>query len=299
MLLAHLAEFDWRRLHERQGFPTLFEYCTRELGYSESSAGKRIVAARLARRLPPLLTRIASGKLDLTAVVILAPHLNKDNHKELLAQAEGKSTRELKFLLAGLAPRPDAPDCVRRLPAPSAAPKTGSDAPPPLFAPDGEGPGAETCGENPEPPPGRIAPGPKPLVEPLSPDRCLIRFTGGRELLALLDRAKEVLRHKYPDGDLEDVFTDALSALLDKKDPMRILQRKRKRRSPEKKGPAKRNGTGMSNGMSVVKHPRRETARRIPGRVRDAVVAREADAARSLERTADAARRAEAWSSTM
>src|SRR5438034_4450756 len=43
--LAHLAELDERRLFLDLGYPSLFAYCTEQLGLSKSAAGRRIAAA--------------------------------------------------------------------------------------------------------------------------------------------------------------------------------------------------------------------------------------------------------------
>src|SRR5213593_3078575 len=48
-VLAHIAEFDARRLYLPAGYPSTFAYCVGELGRSEDAAYKRIQAARVAR----------------------------------------------------------------------------------------------------------------------------------------------------------------------------------------------------------------------------------------------------------
>lgn len=44
-IIAHIAEVEGRKLHARDGSPSLFEYCTKQLGLSESEAFHRITAA--------------------------------------------------------------------------------------------------------------------------------------------------------------------------------------------------------------------------------------------------------------
>lgn len=112
-VVRHLAEFDRRRLYEGAGYPSLFAYCTGELGYSEDEACKRIAAARAAGRVPEVIERLEKGELHLAAVVALAPHLDARGGPALLAQAAGKSKRDVEFLAASLAPRADRLDCVR------------------------------------------------------------------------------------------------------------------------------------------------------------------------------------------
>jgi len=70
--LAHLAELDERRLFLDLGYhpfvchearPSLFAYCTDALGLSKPSAGRRIATARVCRRFPEVLARVARGEL--------------------------------------------------------------------------------------------------------------------------------------------------------------------------------------------------------------------------------------------
>src|SRR6058998_4331770 len=74
-VLAHLAEFDARRLYLPAGFPSMFAYCVGELHLSEDGAYKRIRAARIARQFPALFTALTDGRLHLSATVLLAPYL--------------------------------------------------------------------------------------------------------------------------------------------------------------------------------------------------------------------------------
>jgi 5-methylcytosine-specific restriction endonuclease McrA len=66
---------------------------------------------------------LADGRLHLTAIAKLAPHLTPDNRDAVLARATHCSKRQVEELVAELAPRPDAPALVRKLPErPPAAP---------------------------------------------------------------------------------------------------------------------------------------------------------------------------------
>jgi hypothetical protein len=116
-VVAHLAELYGRRLHERAGYCSLFTYCLSVLRLSESAAYDRMKAAKVARRYPTVLELLASGRLNLTAVRLLTPHLTRDNHAELFAAACGKRKRQVQEMLARRFPRPDVPSSVRKLPA--------------------------------------------------------------------------------------------------------------------------------------------------------------------------------------
>ena len=65
-VLACLGEIEARQLYATLGFSSLFEYLTKHHGYSESSAYRRISAARLLRRLPETENQILKGSLTLT-----------------------------------------------------------------------------------------------------------------------------------------------------------------------------------------------------------------------------------------
>lgn len=115
-LLVHLGEVDARRVHTRWAFSSLFRYCVEALHFSEDEAYKRITAARVVRRFPVALERVQSGKLHLSGLLALAPHLTHENHLELLGAACAKTKREVEKLVAERFPRPDMPASVRRLP---------------------------------------------------------------------------------------------------------------------------------------------------------------------------------------
>ncbi|MBI5595016.1 MAG: hypothetical protein HY928_02885 [Elusimicrobia bacterium] len=120
VLVAYLSEFAGRRLYAPAGFSSLFVYCVKELGLSESSAYKLILAARAASRFPGIIALLAEGRLNLSAIRILAPHLSPDNWEKLLTQAEGMNARQLEVLAVTLSPKPDRRDVIRALPQPPA-----------------------------------------------------------------------------------------------------------------------------------------------------------------------------------
>src|SRR5437867_11441272 len=100
LLLARIAEVDARRLYAPAGFPSMYWYCVHELHLSEEAARKRIHAARTARQFPAIFDAVAEGRLHLSAVITLAPHLTPDNAGELLAAAVHKTRAEIEQLLA-------------------------------------------------------------------------------------------------------------------------------------------------------------------------------------------------------
>ncbi|MCX5796289.1 MAG: hypothetical protein NTY77_12410 [Elusimicrobia bacterium] len=224
-ILAHLSELDDRMAVQELAFPSLFNYCTRELGYSEAEALLRIRTARAARRYPSILTMIAQRRIHVTAVAKLYPHLTSANYRSLLAKASRRSLEELDRLLAELAPLPEKRPVIRMLSVGDPAPALENGGPPKdpcggaaaedLFSAAASGEPAATLSqtEAPEQREGRV----------------LFNFVAGEELLAKYKRAKGLLWHKYPAGRPEHIFDDALEALLDRKDPDRRIERKRRR----------------------------------------------------------------------
>jgi hypothetical protein len=127
LLVAHLAELDTRDVYLRAGYSSLFTYCRDALGLSEHEAYNRIEVARAARRFPVILELLAAGSVNLTTVRLLGPHLTPENHRGVLESARGMKRTEVEEIVARLAPFPEAPSFVRRLPAPRPA------APPPEY----------------------------------------------------------------------------------------------------------------------------------------------------------------------
>ncbi len=72
-ILHHLQELERRRLFAVLGFSSLFSYCVESLGYSESSAQRRISSMRLLKSLEPEVakeveTKIQEGTLSLSVL---------------------------------------------------------------------------------------------------------------------------------------------------------------------------------------------------------------------------------------
>src|SRR6267143_364226 len=112
-LLAHIAEVDARKLYRPAGYPSMHAYCVEELHLSEDAASRRIQAARAVRRFPSLFTALAEGRLHLTGVCLLAPHLTPETAEELIEVATHKRKSEIEESLAGRYPLPEMPSNIR------------------------------------------------------------------------------------------------------------------------------------------------------------------------------------------
>ena len=115
-LLRHLDEVDRRELWATYGHPSMFDFCVVRFRMSESEAGKRIGAARAARRFPVLFEMVGRGEIHLSGIHRLKAHLTEANHRQVLAAAKHKTIKEIECLVARLCPQPDVPSRIRRLP---------------------------------------------------------------------------------------------------------------------------------------------------------------------------------------
>lgn len=222
-LIAHLAELESRNLHLAHGFRSLFGYCRVVLHCSEHEAYNRMEAVHAARRFPVILPLLAEGLLHLTAVRLLAPHLRDEDHLALLGGAIHKSKREVLKLVARWFPLADEPSSVRRLPAQAAASPSAPTELPAGERKTGGGTAANRLVTGTQAPavaaPAPLATSsqpPRPAVAPLSADRYRVTFTASEGTIEKLERAKALLSHSVPAGDVGEIFARALDALLEK-----------------------------------------------------------------------------------
>jgi len=198
------------------------------LRLSESSAYGRITAARVARRFPKVLELLAGGDITLTTVSLLGGHLTEENHEALLGASRGQSKREVERLVASIVSQPDIPAAVRKLPRPYAAPEAAMRA---LL----ETPRPAVANANPAP---LSAPEPvaalssQSVIAPIATDRYLLRVTLTEQIYGKLERAKSLLRHVIPNGDVAVVLERALTLLVSDLERTRIAGTKRPVRKP-------------------------------------------------------------------
>ena len=222
-LVAHIGEVDVRRLYARESTPSMFVFCTQTLHLSESEAYLRIGVARAGRRHPVLMEMLRDGRLHLSAIAKIAPlldDLDEVGHAELLRRATHKSKREVEELIAELAPRPDVPESIRKVPVRPVSISAAVAVP--QLRPDAVGDCAVTTGSR-EPVEARTSPG---RVEPLAPERYKVTFTASAELRDKLDR----LRALSPGEDLADLIETAVTERLQRVEARRLgkVQRPRK-----------------------------------------------------------------------
>jgi len=206
-LLELLGEVDERKLYLECARSSMFGFCVNELGFSEDVAYHRITVARAARQFPALIEAVRAGRAHVAGLRVLVPHLTSENHADLLAQAAGKSRREIEEMVAKLAPQPPVPTVIRKVPErrdpatelASSAPITPPPAP--LFT---------------EPTAAGVArPEARPVVAPLSEETFKVQFTASRGFRDKLRKAQDLMRHRAPDGDVAMVLEKALDLLIE------------------------------------------------------------------------------------
>jgi len=213
-LIALLMELDSRKLYAGQGYASLFTYCVQVLHLSEHAAYLRIEAARVARRFPLILGRLADGSLHLTAVSLLGPHLTHANHVALFDEARHKSKREVEQLIARLRPQADVRATVRKLPATKPIAGTSPEVLRlEVAVPGSDSPVAVAHTTSPTMS-AQVATPRRPEIKPLAPERYKVQCTISRETHDKLRHVQDLLRHTIPDGDVAAIFDRALTILL-------------------------------------------------------------------------------------
>ncbi len=217
-VLADIAEVDARKLFVPAGHPSMHSYCVRELRLSADAASKRIQAARVARQFPAIFHALADGRLHLSAVVLLAPHLKEGVAGELLAAAENKTKPEIERLLAERFPRRDLASSVEPIALPSSTLALDQYAP----------------GHVESPIPGHLdAAIQHPRMTPLAPQRFALQLTIGQQEHDELRYAQSLLG-MTSSGDLPKVIGRAIHELVTRLEKQRFAATTRPRSGPRR-----------------------------------------------------------------
>jgi hypothetical protein len=173
-----------------------------------------------------VLDELRTGAIHLTGLFLLDRYLNDQNAEGLLAEARGKSRRELEKLLAIRFPRPDVPSSIEALGttptlalgAEASGGRLSSSGPSPWFSCPGiPGTGTETSTAR-----GGERGDSRSKVEPLSAERYRVEFTASATLRAKIEQARELTSHALPNGDLALLFERALDELIERELKRRV-----------------------------------------------------------------------------
>jgi hypothetical protein len=300
-IIAHIAEVDARKLYACAAFPSMFLYCRDALHLSEQQAYLRISVARASREHPILLAMLADGRLHLTAIGMLAPHLTRENRDGILERATHRSKRQLEELIAEIAPRPDVPAVVRKLSERTRRPTvdllvvgTGPvvrRTPAPTLEP-----GPDPLRLGPErvavPEPGASPPVSSPVVgsrmppsaiEPLSPGRYKVQFMANAEFLRKLERLKALMGSRLANGDLAAVIEQAVTEKLERLEARRFARTRASLQGTPTTNPLRSSGSVLTETATEPSPDPTPSSRRIPAAVRRAVYQRDGSRCRYVD----------------
>ncbi len=198
---------------------------------SEGSVWRRLQVAGVCQRFPQLLVALSENRMSLRAASLLAPSLCEENVHRLLSEAEGKSTREVKEMVASLRPKETFKSSARKQPAPTNAASTKARST--TTTPNNGGVGEVATATAPETH-ACESPRPQPILTPATEELYNIRFSAGKDFMGKLERFAEILGIESPRNHLEEVFAEALEIALEARAPERKLKRRQKRQARER-----------------------------------------------------------------
>ncbi|WP_415061509.1 HNH endonuclease [Bdellovibrio sp.] len=110
LVLLHINEMESRRLYADLGYDGMYSYLTKGLGYSESSAYRRLQSARLLIQIPAIADKLESGSLNLSQLTQVQKCLKEEirtsggkpsnvNTQRILKEIENKNTFETQKIL--------------------------------------------------------------------------------------------------------------------------------------------------------------------------------------------------------
>lgn len=278
-VLEHLNEIERRKLHLKLGFSSMFTYCTRELGYSESAAVRRIRSARCAARYHEVYEMLARNDVNLATLSLAARVLRPHNKDTLLNRIRGCSQAQVKRIVAEYEPRPMPRDVIQPVVTRGVA---AAAAETPLLAVAlpvaaggnhdavpvaGPAAGMEPCETSDY---RRSGGGPDALAPArhvgvggaaFNETRTKLSFAASDAFMRKFARIRALAWHRLgPNPSLEQVFELAMDRFLDREDP-RARQARREKRAVRREA-------------SGGEEPARG-ARQVPAAVRDQVFLRD------------------------
>jgi 5-methylcytosine-specific restriction endonuclease McrA len=283
-ILVHLVEVERRRLHLGLGYPSMFEYCLRHLGYSSSAASRRIHSARCIRDYPEVYGLLEKNEVNLSSVSLVAPILTQENKDDLVRRIRNRSQKEVEAIVADYRPPVSLRDRARPVCVAVSGPRANSapglplseaaSAPSPGGHLESSGPagsegtsgmaatertsGGDHSRSGSEKRP-NSAGGPPRLERKFQ-----VQFLASERFMKKFERAKALLSNKKGTPSYEAVLEAALDEFLKDHDPEKRKQRREER---EQKTEAKTKSGERDSAEGA--------SRRIPAATRDAVFARD------------------------
>lgn len=91
LILEHILEVDARKLYSDRSYSSMYDYLTKELGYSNGAAMRRLEAARLMKVVPALSDKIQDGSINLSQIGELARAIKEKEKSGERISAEAKT----------------------------------------------------------------------------------------------------------------------------------------------------------------------------------------------------------------
>ncbi len=188
LFLKRLAEVDRRKLWAKMAYSSLYDFCLNELGLSESSAGKRIQVCRVIQKFAFVLDLLKNNKITMTNITILAPCLTEANAKELFQEAQGLGRYRVEEIKCRFVPKSEPRDSITpiaRVPIQEPSPEKATSS---LLE----------------------------IVAPMEKEvtRVRISYVANDSLVKQMQKVKDLLAHKYPQGRLEDIEAEVYGFYL-------------------------------------------------------------------------------------
>lgn len=225
--LKALHEIDRRRLYAEAGCSSLYTYLTGSLNYSESCAYVRVSATRVCARFSRLYALLGGQQVNLTILALIAGPLLKGHSIDLIDEVIGKTKKEVEALLAGRNPaKSDQPDRFNNIGVEKGRKKdktTNGASQKNLSTSQQQGLDFKDSPKTNETP---------------QDEEILVRvsFVTSQNVTKKIDRVKELLARKYPNGKMDDLLEELLDFYIEKKDPLQLPTKERKK-SPKKSPP--------------------------------------------------------------
>ena len=258
--IGFLVETDRRKMYLTLGYSSLFDFCMRELGYSESQSMRRITAARCVVAFPRVFALLKGNEINLNTISRVSKILTPENCATVLERVRRKSLREVEAIAAEYEPEASFPrDRVRTIVARVPVRPVATLGEIHLRNDGKKSASVEVPASNGERTAGSEQPSTAITVQdPQLARRKRVEVTAHEELIEKLDRIRSLASHRLPaNATLEQLIDFMADYVIHREDPEK-RQERREKREAGRRAPMQANGP-----------------RQIPARLRDEVFVRD------------------------
>lgn len=200
LVIENLQNISNQNIHLVMGYSSLFDYCTRALGYSESCAYRRISAVRVSNDIPEIKKKLDQGTLTLTTVsmaqtLFRKTKLSPEQKRDVISKIEHKSKLQTEKILINVFNEGKTKDIGLTQPGGHLKNQDGKA----LFKTQEK-------------------------ITVVSETRSKMQLTVDHSLLEKLDRIKQLRSHKNPNMSYEQLLNDMSDYILKKLDPKLKVQ---------------------------------------------------------------------------